>query len=232
MSASPSRPGLRLDSFAWDTVCRLAAQTAASPGYVYPWHGLEGDLERLGQQLLLVGYGSLMNAVSAGQTLRTSPGRRPVVAFGARRVFNYAMAEMSLARYGPCNNAQQVAALNVYRSDSVADMVNGVCLAVAVGEVPALRQRETGYDLFPVPCLWWNVVGAIPFVAHVLGAPDEPHSGPRYTGDDLQPHPVYYRVCRDGAASVSADFLNFYLDSTYLADRRTSLRRWEQTGPA
>jgi hypothetical protein len=229
MSAPPSRPGLSLSDAGWAAVCCLAAEAGASPAYPYPWDGLEADLRRQGRPLLLVAYGSLMNAPSAAQTLRPSAARRPVVAFGVRRVFNYCMAEASLARYGSCDT-QERAALNVYRSAAPADMVNGVGLEVPAEEVRALRQRELGYDLYPVACLWWDAQESPPLLAHILGTPDQPRQGPRYTRDDLRPHPAYYRLCRAGAASFSAAFLDFYLDSTYLADRSTNLRAWERAG--
>jgi hypothetical protein len=236
MPVPPPGDGVELCGFAvgaaaWAEVCRLAADLAADPGRVYPWEGLEGELERAGRPLSLVGYGSLMSAASAAQTLRATPGGpRLVVAFGARRVFNYAMSESTLARYGPLADPLARAALNAYRSANPADAVNGVCLEVVAADVPALRRRERGYDLQPVVCLRWDRPAGPPFVAHVLSAPDRPADGERHTDDRLRPHAEYYRLCRDAAAAVSEAFLTFFLETTYLADRRTTARAWERSG--
>jgi hypothetical protein len=218
--------GIPIGGKLWDAIARLSAELVTRPRYVYPWDHLEADLQATGQPLLLAGYGSLLDATSAAVTLRpTAHGRRPVIAFGARRVFNYALEASSPTRPVAPADPLARAALNVYPRRDLSEVCNGVCLAVAPTDVPALRARETGYDLHPIVCVSWDAPHQPPFVAYVLGAPDGGH-----TDDRLRPHPAYYQLCRAGAASFSAEFLAFYLDTTYLADRRTTIRAWEQAG--
>ncbi len=213
--------GHRISAAAWGSVCRLTAELSSRPSIVYPWAGLEARLATERRPLGLVGYGSLMNAASAARTLRPGAERRPVVAFGARRLFNYAMPDEALARLGGRRGGRARAALNVYPTGDPLDAVNGVYLEVPAEDVPALRARERGYDLRAVACLSWDARGGGPFVGHVLCAPDAPRSGERHTDDTLEPQPEYARLCRDGDASFGEAFESFYLATTFLADRRT-----------
>jgi hypothetical protein len=234
MSAPDSRedqldlPGPVLTGEAWSAACRLATDLRSSPGHPYPWDGLEDELERNGNPLRLVAYGSLMNTASAAGTLQaTRQAGEPVLALGVRRVFNYIMPESSLGRFGPRPDPDGRAALNVYLTPNLADVVNGLCLEVETGDLTALRNREKGYSLLPVVCLCWHQPTAPPYVAHILGVPDN-LEGKQFTDDTLRPHREYYFLCRAGAAAVSRAFLDCFLDTTFLADRRTPVRCWEQ----
>jgi hypothetical protein len=225
----PDLHGFRIGGDAWEAVRRLHADLSTRPGWEYPWEGLEADLKRAGRPLLLVGYGSLMNEASAAQTISPAVPARAVVAFGARRVFNYAMPEDVLARRSWPADPVARAALNAYRSPNPEDAINGACLEVPPAGVPALCARERGYDLQPVACLWWDEPAGRPFPAYILSAPDHPRRGPRWSDDQICPQPQYYDLCRRGAAAFSQAFLEFYLDTTFLADRRTTARTWERS---
>ncbi|HEX4613198.1 MAG TPA: hypothetical protein VH092_33740 [Urbifossiella sp.] len=168
-----------------------------------------------------------MNAASAARTVRPGTPRRPVVAVGALRVFNYVMPAPALDRLGVPADPAARAALNAYPSSSPADVLNGVCIAVPAEDIPALRGREQGYDLRPVACLDWSSPLSPPFVGFVLSAPDAPASGHRHTDDTLTPHPEYARLCRAGATAFGPTFEAFYLTTTWLADRRTTAAGWE-----
>ncbi len=194
-----------------DSIPPALAALAGRPRLAYPWTDVADGIP-------LLGYGSLMNAASAAQTL--APSRtRPVITFGVRRVFEYDMGDMAQSRYGEAPGALTRAALNVRFTGVAADAVNGVLFDVPAADVPALRLREIDYDLQPVVCLPWEEWAAPPFVAYVLSCP--PTSS--RVNARLLPQSRYAQTCRDGAASVSPTFLAAYLASTYLADGVT---RW------
>ncbi|HYH68683.1 MAG TPA: hypothetical protein VD866_28580 [Urbifossiella sp.] len=222
--------GFQVPDATWEEVCRLAARLGADPGYPYPWEGLEAALGRAGRRLPLIGYGSLMDPGSAARTIRPGAERRAVVAFGARRVFNYAMPYAVLTRLGWATDTSARAALNVYPTGNPADVLNGVRIEIPEADIPALRAREQGYDLRPLACLDWDEPAGRPAVGYVLCAPDNPPDGSQRTDDALTPQPDYARLCRDGAAGFGAAFEAFYLATTWLADRRTTAASWEAAG--
>lgn len=229
-SSKGSFPGLALNPAAWEAVQRLTAELLRQAPCLYPWENLPAATHLTGGALRLAGYGSLLNASSAALTLRPAPaGRRPVIVFGFQRVFNYRLPDTSLRRLGSSEDPRARAALNVYPVADAGSILNGVCQEVVPADIPALCLREQGYDLHPACCLPWDRPDDPPFVAWILSAPDESRGGARHTDDSLLPHPAYYQLCRDGAASCSDAFLQLYLDTTYLADRQTTARMWEQT---
>jgi len=211
-----------------EAVVAALARARTAPAFVYPWPNLESDLARSArEQLRIIGYGSLVNAGSAGRTL-SSEHRLPVVAAGARRLFNYLMDPIP-ERYGPLQRPAARAALNVRVTYDPDDVLNGVLTHVPREEIPAFRARETGYDLVPIPFVPWSAPTSDPDVAYVLEAPEGvPRNGRVRTRSDLEPHPAYYAVCREGAASFGDPFLAFWLDTTFLADGVTTARDWER----
>jgi hypothetical protein len=217
-------------------VRRLTGYLASimTEGYVYPWDGLEsavGDLP--GHRLFLVGYGSLLNQDSAAKTIkaRRAESNQPVLALGARRVFNYVIPAAKLKAYGGTFGPREHAALNLDYTQSAANALNGRLFGVPSADIPPLREREFGYDLRPVACLPWKDKNAKPFTAFVLVAVKPVQDGRQVLDDKALPHPPYYRVCRTGARAVSEDFLRLYLQTTYLADRKTTLVEWERAHP-
>ncbi len=210
-------------------VSRKIAQAKGEQSYLYPWKFLERDLNRRGfSSISIVGYGSLLNSTSAGEILHDTPlgPRQPVIAFGTHRIFNYQMSPDG-GRYGPPTKVLARAALNTRITGDINDAVNGVLLEIPVGDIPAIRKREFGYDLIPVACLGWNTLEKAPFLAYILRCPDKPRRGKKLTNDRLEPHREYYRVCRRGAAELGEEFLRFWLSTTYLADGITSMGQWE-----
>src|SRR5262249_22501254 len=96
--------------------------------YGYPWDGLEDAVATFpDHRLLLVGYGSLLNEDSAAKTIKTRPtgGSPPVLALGARRVFNYLIPAAKLNAYGDTFGPRERAALNVDYTQSPANALNG-----------------------------------------------------------------------------------------------------------
>jgi DNA-binding transcriptional LysR family regulator len=102
--------------------------------------------------------------------------------------------------------------------------VNNV-LHVSLEDLPALRQREDGYDLHPVACSDWAEPHGDAGLAWILVAPDPPGDAP------LEPHRRYYGVCRAGAAGMGPAFLAAWLRTTYLADGVTPVEDWERREP-
>jgi hypothetical protein len=75
----------------------------------------------------------------------------------------------------------------------------------------------------PVACLFWDEPSVDPFVAHVLSAPEVSREGRRLTDSAILPHAGYQRLCLDAAASVSPQFGDFFLKTTFLADGVTPI---------
>ena len=224
-------PSVRITSDQVARLSRMLEELRHEQVYSYPWESLEGDMERQElSRLILVGYGSLINARSAAVTIHSNivATRFPVIAFGVRRLFNYLMSADG-GRYGPAADPLDRAALNVQITGEVSDAANGVLLENTKESIPALRTREAGYDLAPVACLPWADLAAPPFRAYVLSSPTggQWEAGP--LTDRLMPHRAYYQVCRQGAAEFGEDFLDFWLATTYLADGITPASQWERS---
>ena len=174
------------------------------------------------EAIYLVGYGSLLNPQSAARSIRNTPpaGHPPVVALGARRMFNYRMPEIYFERYGVQPGLLDRAALNAEPARDA--VITGRLIAFALSDLPELRIRETAYDLHPVACQRWNNSDTKPFTAYVLCCPYESWEDKPYSDDTLMPYQPYYDLCRSGAAQVSERFLSLYLQTTFLADRHTT----------
>ena len=204
----------------------MLVEAQRQPRFVYPWDRLEATLTDGVRSLSVVGYGSLLSRASSSITLDETAlvARRPVLAFGVQRLFNYDLGTVS-GRYGPPDGVGSRAALNVRVTGHVRDVINGVLVPVSLSDVEPFRGREIGYDLEPVPCLDWEQRGA-PFVAYVLCSPDEPRAGKTRTSRELKPHRAYYDVCRRGAGEFGEKFLDFWLASTFLGDGVTPVAEW------
>jgi hypothetical protein len=207
-----------------------------APRYSYEWKGevsnevaLEESVKHMPRSILpFVGYGSLLNSASASFTFKDEilRYRRPVIVFGARRVFNYSMGP-AVERYGKPEHDIDSAALNIRLTGSVEDTLNAVLIEIPLSEIPALRKREIGYDLEPVACIDWNGLEKRFFIAYLLLCPDEPRLGKKRTDNTLMPHRNYYLVCKEGAKEFGEPFLQYWLSTTYLADGITSVNEWE-----
>ncbi len=193
--------------------------------YQYPWDGLEEEIIGLGlKELPLIGYGSLVNNSSAAQTFdneAVSSGR-PVVAFGCRRIFNYPFPCQN-TRYGPCDSTKFNAALNVNVTWNDQDMINGVLINIKIDEFDLLRERELSYRILPVPFIDWGGINMNINMGYVLSRIPESED------NVLMPHKEYYKVCRQGASSFGNEFLDFWLQSTFLADNVTTVKNLENS---
>ncbi len=222
-------PGIHLDATQTDVILSMMATVKRDLVFRYPWDGLEQTLgERAHTALPIVGYGSMLNRESAALTLgdRSLGSSQPVVAFGARRIFDYEIPE-DVDRYASATHPSARAALNVLSTGELDDVVNGILIHVVVDDIPALKGREIGYDLVPAACLEWNAQQRPPFMAYVLSYPREPGDGERHANNWITPNHDYYLKCRSGAQSLGEGFLKLWLATTYLADGVTPVAQWE-----
>lgn len=220
--------GLTIPAPQVQRIAALIAELKSRAIHIFPWDGLKDQLQIASQtHLPLVGYGSLLSSASAARTISgaaPADARPCVLGFGVRRLFNYEMPASLLTRYGTALDSPARAALNVQVTHDIHDAVNGVLVQVSASDLPALRERERGYDLVPIVCVpWESAVAAEPFVAYVLATPDEQLLNRRWTRTDIEPHAAYLRLCCDAARAVSDEFLNFFFATTFLADGRTAV---------
>jgi len=204
----------------------VRASLDAYPRFPYPWEGLEASIaERDAGALSLVGYGSLMNLESAARTLTVSriEELEPIRVFGVQRVFDYRMPRSIDARYGKPADERMRAALNVYPVPDRDAWINAVRISVDVSEIGDLRQREVAYRLEPALCLPWKDDGGTPSISYVLSCQGDSWKGETYTDPGLLPHEAYLELCMAGARAFSQSVLDAFLETTVLADRRTTL---------
>src|SRR4051812_35645926 len=111
----------------WGTV-----QTA--PRYPYPWTDLLKDVT---VSLPLVGYGSLINRVSAQRTINAGSRRVPVFSYGGKLFFDYVMPLSTQQRYGEAITASKAyGVLNVHPTGQLTDWFNGVLIDVPGADLP------------------------------------------------------------------------------------------------
>ncbi len=212
-----------------------AEKRNTAPSFTFPWTDLAPHLAtQPDARLLLVGYGSLMNLESASETIRglNAKNSYPVVAAGAKRVFNYRIPPGVLKELGGNPKPNEIAALNVVATGRGKDVLNGRILPIALADLPAMREREYGYHLRPVTCLRWDDLEGEPFTAYVLCAEDAVVQGRQILDPAIKPNPEYVKICAAGARSVSPRFEELFLETSFLADGTTSLRQWLASGRA
>lgn len=196
--------------------------------FEHPWSALTKTRGANAGPIRIVGYGSLVSPASAAETLGSVAVREcvPVVAFGVRRLFNYSFP-LGSTRYGPIREGPERAALNVQITGSFGQALNGVLFQLDPSDVAALARRERGYDLVRIPYVHWSSPEATPGWAWILSAPDTRRGGRRYTDDGILPFGPYLRTCSAGAASWGPEFLEYWFETTFLADGSTRVRGWE-----
>lgn len=194
----------------------------------YPWSEIEDHLNNE-QEFQLIGFGSLLNPSSARRTIKSTPeeGHPPCIGFGLKRIFNYQMPQSVMTRYGVDSPGNEQAALNSEFTKQARDNINARLIAIHKNDIEDFRQREFGYDLIEVPCLTWPLSHQTPVdKAWVLCAPD---SSVDVVNNTILPFRPYLEVCLDGAALVSKQFEEYFIDTTVLGDGR-KLHDWLQTG--
>jgi len=207
-------------------------------GYEYPWNNLESELKSKGEdKILLFGYGSLLNKLSAQRTIKKGAveGLKPMIAFGVKRILDYNMPEAVKKRSHyelPKDNPKAIGLFNSRYTGSLTNSINGAIIEVDLEDIEKLREREVGYDLRPIVCMPWNDNDEYKgnfLHAYALGCSGRLWKGQMLSDNTLLPHQGYYDLCRHGAATISVKFLEYFLDTSFLADGITTAREWERS---
>lgn len=193
-----------------------------STHFEYPWT----EFLKSKPSFKLFGYGSLINKFSSAQDLTNSEHMEVVQAYGVKRVFNYDTDEVVRARpvyQDPKRGEPYFAALNAEKYDDF--QANGVLIEVISDDYENFIKRERGYQLIEIDYSEFGK-NEIKGKCYTLCAPDF-FNGRKLVNNDLLPNVPYYLLCREGAAAISKEFLDSWLDTTYISDGRTA-RQWEQ----
>jgi len=209
-------------------------ELADYPLFRFPNEGSESLLEHFPQsKVLLFGYGSLINKQSAARNVKPQAlnTMRPVIAFGAKRIFNYQAQKTD--HWGSDQHRKEHAMLNLIPSWDINSVVNGVVMEIDSEDLENLVKREKGYDLVPILIASWEDVSAKKpnveiKVAYTFIAPNEPRNRIIYTSTQYYPVRGYLNAVREGTSGYGQDFADFWNDTTYLADGVTSIRCWDQ----
>lgn len=180
----------------------------------------------------IIGYGSLIHPASALKTVSQQAIQtfQPIVAFGAKRVFERDVARV--AHWGKQIRMNDTGMLNIFPTQNLRSMFNGISMKVDINELFQLTEREIGYDLIPLVTLNWNdainennLTPAF-FIGYAFSASDQPRQGKIYISTCVNPVPGYSYASMEGAEHYGKAFLNFWIDTTLLADRKTPFILW------
>lgn len=184
-------------------------------------------------KILVFGYGSLMNPASARRSVSASAveSLRPVVTFGMKRIFNYKARRT--AHWGSNQDVNEKAMLNIAPTPTLDSMVNGLVMEVDVEELASLVDREKGYDLVPLTIISWDdFITGNPEpkteVAYAFVASSELRENILYTSTSFYPVRGYLHAVREGSENISEDFLEFFNETTYMADGTTLVKDWDE----
>jgi hypothetical protein len=194
---------------------------------LYPWKELADQLRKEKRTILLFGFGSLVNPESASYHL--SRRRGPALAFGLKRIFNYYDEQLEQCILGrpAAGYSHERAKLNAIATEDKAHPINGILYEVDVEDLERLRPRERGYDLEKLHVVDYidalDVHCTEPRIleAYCLRATREAQVSESYVPDIN-----YLNVCAEGVRPYGSEFARLFLDTTYLADRTTSLEKW------
>lgn len=203
------------------------------PVYKYPADAKQMVEKSADGKILIFGYGSLVNPESAARTLSVDAMKtyQPAVAFGMKRTFDRKVTNTD--RWGPRERPSDVGMLNVFKTGDHLDALNGVTFEVNQEDLRALIEREIGYDLVPIPIVRWQEAvdpnDTPDFqIAYVFLSPEEERDGKVYVDPCVNPVPGYAMASKEGAALNGQGFLKLWLESTFLADKKTPFIEWEK----
>ena len=90
-----------------------------------------------------IAQGTLINKQSIGQTIGRAILRGPAIAFGVRRIFNFALEDENYeehgGRYSRSTKLSHRATLNILETENVEDKVNGVLFSADTADIPNSR---------------------------------------------------------------------------------------------
>lgn len=189
--------------------------------------------------ITVLGYGSLLSERSALETVPGLSNFRRVRVPGYRRIFNK-VGVVFFSRHGADPASLEIASCSTQAMPGV----DIICSAFEVPEAdfPALYEREHRYRWVEVPALddaGGQCLGRIctsssdaDYRLNKCVTPAEYHRrvGQYYNGflwrDDILPYPRYLAFCLEAAATHGQDVLENFMDSSFLADGRTSIREY------
>ena len=184
-------------------------------------------------KVLVFGYGSLMNKVSAARSMKPEAieSMEPAIAFGVKRLFNYKVTDPS--RWGIEQNRKERAMLNIAQTLNIGNMANGVILEVDAEDLTKLVSRETGYDLVPILVASWDeVINQNPEVkirvAYTFVAVNELRNNTAYTSTEFYPVLGYLHAVQEASQTYGEEFAAFWNATTYLADGTTPIEGWDE----
>lgn len=184
-------------------------------------------------KVLLFGYGSLMNKVSAARSMKAEAveSMEPAIAFGVKRLFNYKVTDPS--RWGEGQNRKERAMLNIAQTLNIGSMANGVILEVDAEDLTKLVSRETGYDLVPILVTSWNdVVNQNPEIevriAYTFVAVNELRNNTAYTSTEYYPVLGYLHAVQEASQTYGPEFAAFWNATTFLANGTTPIEGWDE----
>lgn len=204
------------------------------PFYQYPNDNHQEAINHFPSgKVLVFGYGSLMNKLSAGRSMKAEAveSMEPAIAFGVKRLFNYKVTDPS--RWGSKQNRKEKAMLNIAQTLNLGYMANGVILEVDAEDLSKLVSRETGYDLVPIPVASWNeVMSQNPEVeirvAYTFVAVNELRNNTAYTSTEYYPVLGYLHAVQEASEAYGPEFAEFWNATTYLADGTTPVEGWDE----
>lgn len=204
------------------------------PFLQYPNNGHETLMQHFPSgKVRVFGYGSLINKVSAGRTVKPEAiqSMYPGVIFGAKRIFNYTATKTD--HWGANQHPKEKAMLNLVPSLNFASIVNGVVIEVDAEDLMRLVQREIGYDLVPVlVASWTDIVNRKPpleiQVAYTFVSAPELRDHRLYTSTQFYPVRGYLNAIQQANLEYGEAFSSLWDQSTYLADGTTTIKSWDQ----
>lgn len=194
------------------------------PVWKYPYESLIKQLKEDHKKTLLIfTYGSLMNIDSARQTLsiQSVDSHRPAIAYGIIRLFDRDVPIKEGSKWPTPENPLARGMLNVFRTGSLLDFVNGVLLEVTIDDLEPMMEREVGYDLIPVVVEDWDKAFKADDssfqIAYTFCAPQNSE----YTSPHILPRPGYYELTRDAAKQYGTLFYLLWFKTTFFADKKS-----------
>lgn len=204
------------------------------PTYRYPNDGHEHVLNVYPNgKILVFGYGSLMNRVSAAKTIKAESvdTMETALAFGAKRVFNY---KASKTRHWQEDlDEKEKAMLNLAQTFNISSLVNGVTIEVDLEDFSRLVLREIGYDLVPILVVSEkDILDEHPNldvrVAYTFVAMNELRDHINYTSTKYYPVRGYLHAVQEASAMHGERFAKTWNKTTYMADGTTLIDNWDQ----
>lgn len=204
------------------------------PFFQYPNDGHQEVVDHFPSgKVLIFGYGSLMNKVSAARSMKAEAveSMEPAIAFGVKRLFNYKVTDPS--RWGIEQHRKERAMLNIAQTLNIGYMANGVVLEVDAEDLAKLVSRETGYDLVPILVASWNdALNQNPEievrVAYTFVAVNELRKNTAYTSTEYYPVLGYLHAVQEASQAYGREFAAFWNATTYLADGTTPIEGWDE----